>query len=105
VTRARELGVVVGPGTPGPLDAITDVPGVRVGSVALIEGEAVRTGVTVIVPSEGAEVFAGCHTLNGNGEMTGLEWVREAGRLTSPIGLTNTAGASASRSAARRSGG
>jgi D-aminopeptidase len=88
--RSRELGVVVGPGTSGPLDAITDVAGVRVGSVTLIEGADVRTGVTVIVPSDGAEVFAGCHTLNGNGEMTGLEWVREAGRLTSPIGLTNT---------------
>ena len=70
----------------GPLDAITDVAGVRVGSVTLIEGEDVRTGVTVIVPSEadvGAEqLFAGCHTLNGNGELTGLEWVRESGRLT-----------------------
>ena len=53
-----------------------------------------RTGVTVIVPSEadvGAEqLFAGCHTLNGNGELTGLEWVRESGRLTTPIALTNT---------------
>jgi D-aminopeptidase len=90
VTRARELGIAVGPGTPGPLDAITDVAGVRVGSVTLVEGEAVRTGVTVIVPSGGDELFAGCHTLNGNGEMTGLEWVRESGLLTSPIGLTNT---------------
>ena len=71
---------------PGPLDAITDVAGVRVGSVTLHEGEDVRAGVTVIVPSEadvGAEqLFAGCHTLNGNGELTGLEWVRESGRLT-----------------------
>ena len=53
-----------------------------------------RTGVTVIVPSEadvGAEqLFAGCHTLNGNGELTGLEWVRESGRLTTPIAITNT---------------
>ena len=53
-----------------------------------------RTGVTVIVPSEADvaehQLFAGCHTLNGNGELTGLEWVRESGRLTTPIALTNT---------------
>jgi D-aminopeptidase len=94
VTRARELGINVGTGTPGPLDAITDVAGVRVGSVTLIEGEDVRTGVTVVVPSEAdvgvEQLFAGCHTLNGNGELTGLEWVRESGRLTTPIALTNT---------------
>jgi L-aminopeptidase/D-esterase-like protein len=52
VKRARELGIAVGTGTPGPLDAITDVAGVRVGSVTLIEGDDVRTGVTVVVPSE-----------------------------------------------------
>jgi D-aminopeptidase len=94
VTRARELGIAVGTGTPGPLDAITDVAGVRVGSVTLIEGDAVRTGVTAIVPSEADvaehQLFAGCHTLNGNGELTGLEWVRDSGLLTTPIGLTNT---------------
>ena len=94
LTRARELGIAVGTGTPGPLDAITDVAGVRVGSVTLHEGEDVRTGVTVIVPSEAGiaehHLFAGCHTLNGNGDLTGLEWVRESGRLTSPIALTNT---------------
>src|SRR4029453_2679723 len=92
--RSRELGIRFGDAEPGPLDAITDVAGVRVGSVTLIEGEDVRTGVTVIVPSEadvGAEqLFAGCHTLNGNGELTGLEWVRESGRLTTPIAITNT---------------
>jgi D-aminopeptidase len=92
--RSRELGIRFGDAAPGPLDAITDVAGVRVGSVTLIEGEDVRTGVTVIVPSEtdvGAEqLFAGCHTLNGNGELTGLEWVRESGRLTTPIAITNT---------------
>jgi D-aminopeptidase len=75
----------------GPLDAITDVDGVRVGSVTLIEGDAVRTGVTVVVPHSGREpLFAGAHRLNGNGELTGLEWVRESGCLTTPIGLTNT---------------
>jgi D-aminopeptidase len=87
---------------PGPANAITDVPGVRVGHTTLIEGDGplvvgrgpVRTGVTVIVP--GADdpwaepAFAGCHRLNGNGELTGLEWIREAGLLTTVIGLTNT---------------
>ena len=62
--------------------------------MTLLEGEDVRTGVTVILPSEADvgdnQLFAGCHTLNGNGELTGLEWVRESGRLTTPIALTNT---------------
>ena len=92
--RSRELGIRFGDAAPGEHDAITDVAGVKVGSVTLIEGDDVRTGVTVILPSEadvGAEqLFAGCHTLNGNGELTGLEWVRESGRLTTPIALTNT---------------
>jgi D-aminopeptidase len=93
-TRSRELGIVFGESAPGALDAITDVAGVKVGAVTLVEGEAVRTGVTVIVPSNEDvgvhQLFAGCHTLNGNGELTGLEWVRESGRLTTPIALTNT---------------
>jgi D-aminopeptidase len=92
--RSRELGIRFGDADAGPLDAITDVAGVRVGSVTLHEGEDVRTGVTVIVPSEldvgDHQLFAGCHTLNGNGELTGLEWVRESGRLSTPIALTNT---------------
>ncbi len=87
--RARELGIAIGTGEPGPLAGITDVPGVRVGHSTLIEGESVRTGVTVLVPPE-TPLFAGCHRLNGNGELTGLEWVRESGLLTTPIGLTNT---------------
>ena len=62
--------------------------------MTLHEGEDIRTGVTVIVPSDRDvgehQLFAGCHTLNGNGELTGLEWVRESGRLTTPIALTNT---------------
>jgi D-aminopeptidase len=87
--RARDLGIAIGDGTPGALNAITDVSGVRVGHTTLIEGEAVRTGVTVIVPPE-TPLFAGCHRLNGNGELTGLEWVRESGLLTTPIGITNT---------------
>jgi D-aminopeptidase len=87
--RARELGIVIGEGTPGAVNAITDVAGVRVGHTTLIEGDSVRTGVTMVVPPE-TPLFAGCHRLNGNGELTGLEWVRESGLLTTPIGITNT---------------
>ncbi len=92
--RARDLGIVLGSLPTGRLNGICDVAGVRVGHRTLIQGEAVRTGVTIIQPHEsdpGSEpVFAGTHTLNGNGEATGLEWIREAGMLTTPIGLTNT---------------
>ncbi len=100
--RARDLGIRIGLGTPGPLDAITDVQGVRVGHVSIVRGEGplvvgrgpVRTGVTVVVPHDGdmrrSPVFAGCHRLNGNGELTGLEFIREFGLLTTPIALTNT---------------
>ncbi|BBP76894.1 S58 family peptidase [Pseudomonas gingeri NCPPB 3146 = LMG 5327] len=95
--RAREWGITLGLGTPGPLNAITDVPGVRVGHSTLkaeIDGKQVRTGVTVIQPRAVAArqqpCFAGCHVLNGNGDATGLEWVREAGLLTTPIAITNT---------------
>jgi len=83
--------VTVGTLPAGPLDAITDVDGVRVGSVTLIERADVRTGVTVVVAHDGREpLFAASHTLNGNGEVTGLEWVRDWGCLSTPIGLTNT---------------
>ena len=100
--RARDLGIVIGEGTPGPVNGITDVAGVRVGHATIIEGDGrlvvgkgpVRTGVTVIITHDGdvwAEpLFAGATTLNGNGEMTGLEWIRESGLLTGPIGITNT---------------
>src|SRR5437899_12506251 len=87
--RARELGVAIGSLDPGPLDAITDVGGVRVGHTTLIEGDSVRTGVTVVIPPE-LPAFAAPFRLNGNGELTGLEWVRESGLLTTPIGITNT---------------
>jgi D-aminopeptidase len=114
--RARDLGVAIGEGSPGPLNAITDVPGVRVGHTTLVEGNGplvvgqgpVRTGVTVIVPHDGnvftEPVFAGSHTLNGNGELTGLEWIREAGFLASPIGLTNTHSVGVVRDALVRAG-
>ena len=55
----------------------------------MIAGDAIRTGVTIVAPPE-TPLFAGCHRLNGNGELTGLEWVRESGFLTTPIGITNT---------------
>jgi D-aminopeptidase len=87
--RARDLGIVVGSLEAGPNDAITDVEGVRVGHTTLIEGENVRTGVTVVVPPEEL-LFAAPFRLNGNGEMTGLECVREFGVLTTPVGITNT---------------
>lgn len=92
--RGRDVRGLTLRGEPGPHNAITDVAGVRVGHTTIVRGDDVRTGVTVIVP--GAEptwrapLFAGCHRLNGNGELTGLEWVRESGTLTSPIALTNT---------------
>jgi D-aminopeptidase len=100
--RARDLGIVIGEMAPGPLNAITDVPGVRVGHATIIDGEGplvvgrgpVRTGVTVVVPHDGdvwhEPVFAAPHILNGNGELTGLEWIREAGMLGGAIGITNT---------------
>jgi D-aminopeptidase len=100
--RAREVGVMIGHLPSGPNGAITDVAGVRVGHSTVVRGEGqlvvgegpVRTGVTVVCPREGSTrddpVFAGCHRLNGNGEMTGLEWVRESGVLTTPVAITNT---------------
>ena len=101
--RARDLDIVVGTGQPGRTNSITDVGGVSVGHCTLVAGEGqlirgagpVRTGVTVVLPSADHRgrvrpVFAAAHVLNGNGEMTGLAWVRESGLLTSPVGLTNT---------------
>ena len=99
---ARALGLRIGRLEPGELDAITDVAGVRVGHMTLISGDGplvvgegpVRTGVTVVFPHDDdvwtEPVFAGCHRLNGNGELTGLEWVRESGLLGGVIGITNT---------------
>ncbi len=99
--RARALGIPLS-GEPGPYNAITDVPGVSVGYTTVIRGDGplvvgqgpVRTGVTAILPRgrEGVStpVFAGCHSLNGNGEMTGFVWIEEAGRLEGPITITNT---------------
>ncbi|MBI4401413.1 MAG: P1 family peptidase [Nitrospirae bacterium] len=99
--RARDLGIAVGRYQPGPLNAITDVAGVKVGHVTLIRGQGalkpgegpVRTGVTVIIPREDVwrqKVPAGSFVLNGTGEMTGLAWVAESGFLEYPIALTST---------------
>jgi len=99
--RARDLGIPFD-GTPGPLNAITDVAGVEVGYTTLISGQGklvvgkgpVRTGVTAIIPrghdSLNDPVYAGVFSLNGNGEMTGTNWVEESGFLEGPIVITNT---------------
>ena len=99
--RARTLDLRLGQLEPGPLNAITDVPGVKVGQVTVMRGDGalqpgqgpVRTGVTVVVPREDVwhnKVPAGAFVLNGTGEMTGLAWVAESGFLEYPIALTNT---------------
>jgi D-aminopeptidase len=98
--RARDLGVPFD-GTPGKLNAITDVAGVEVGLVTLIHGDGplevgkgpVRTGVSAILPRGKAStdpVMAGWFSLNGNGEMTGTTWVKESGFLEGPVFITNT---------------
>jgi D-aminopeptidase len=94
--RLRDLGITTGRLPPGRWNAITDVAGVRVGYATLIRDapEPVRTGVTAIWPS-GSDiwsdwVFAGTHSFNGNGEMTGLPWIAEQGLISAPICITNT---------------
>ena len=91
--RARSVGLKYR-GTPGPHNAITDVPGVEVGWQTLIEGDSVRTGVTVIHPrgkhNPGDPLAAGYFSLNGNGEMTGVSWIEESGTMQGPVAITNT---------------
>src|ERR1700730_1810311 len=98
--RARDLGIPFA-GVPGHFNAITDVAGVEVGHATIIRGAGklivgrgpVRTGVTAILPRgrrDGAPVFAGWFSLNGNGEMTGTAWIEESGYLSSPVMITNT---------------
>jgi L-aminopeptidase/D-esterase-like protein len=99
--RARDLGIPFD-GTPGPLNAITDVDGVLVGHTTLIAGSGklrvgqgpVRTGVTAVLPRGAASMqhytFAGWYAQNGNGEMTGTTWVEESGFLEGPVMITNT---------------
>lgn len=92
--RAREAGVVVGIMPPGPLNAITDVPGVRVGQVTVREGDGIRTGVTAILPHGGnpfrERVPAALHVGNGFGKLLGVTQLRELGELETPILLTCT---------------
>ncbi len=91
-TRARDLGIPF-EGSTGEFNAITDVSGVTVGYATVIEGDSARTGVTIIHPRGKADhtpVYAGMHSFNGNGEMTGAAWVEEGGLLEGPIGVTNT---------------
>jgi D-aminopeptidase len=90
--RARDLGVSFD-GAPGPLNAITDVPGVEVGQKTLVEGQAIRTGVTVIFPRGTADprpVYGGFFDLNGNGEMTGRAYLEDFGIVQGPIGISDT---------------
>ncbi len=96
--RARDLGLRL-PGVPGPLNAITDVAGVEVGTVTVVRDTddpavAARTGVTAILPlgrsGAATTVPAGFFSLNGNGEMTGIHWVAETGALGGPVMVTNT---------------
>ena len=99
--RGRELGLPFA-GVTGPLNAITDVPGVKVGYSTIIKGEGdvvtgkgpVRTGVTAILPRGHSQsptpVWAGFHALNGNGEMTGTHWIHDAGYFQGPMVITNT---------------
>src|SRR5262249_13837180 len=95
-SRLRDLGLTDGTLPPGPVNAITDVDGVRVGYATVIQDvpRIARTGITAVWP-RGAEiwtdyVFAGTFSFNGNGEMTGLPWLAEQGLLGAPIGITNT---------------
>ncbi|HPG85026.1 MAG TPA: P1 family peptidase [bacterium] len=92
--RARDLGIVPGALEPGPLNAITDVPGVQVGQTTLMRGDSVRTGVTVVLPHGGnlyeSRVPAAIAVGNGYGKLTGSTQVAELGELESPIALTNT---------------
>jgi D-aminopeptidase len=91
--RARGLAIPLA-GRPGPFNAVTDVPGVEVGTVTLVEGDGVRTGVTAILPrgrdGVGRPCAAGWHSLNGNGEMTGTTWIEESGAFNLPVVLSTT---------------
>lgn len=100
--RSRDLGVEIGSLAPGKFNAITDVPGVKVGHTTVFHGEGdlvrgegpARTGVTVIMPHSGDiwrdKVTAASFVVNGNGGMLGLDWIRESGGIEGPIALTNT---------------
>ncbi len=92
--RFRDLDIEIGVLRPGPLNAITDVPGVKVGQVTIIEGDHIRTGVTALLPHDGnlfqEKVPAAIHIGNGFGKLAGYTQVKELGNLETPIVLTNT---------------
>jgi D-aminopeptidase len=92
--RARDLGIIVGPSTPGAQNAITDVSGVRVGHATIVRGDSVRTGVTVVMPHDGnpfeSRVPAAVVVGNGFGKFVGSTQVSELGELETPIALTCT---------------
>ncbi|MBI1872943.1 MAG: P1 family peptidase [Acidobacteria bacterium] len=109
--RARDLGIAVGIYPPGPANAITDVTGVLVGHSTIVRGSGalkvgegpVRTGVTAVLPRKDVwfnAVFAATHTLNGDGEMTGVHWIRDLETLAHPVLITNTASVGAVHDAA-----
>lgn len=103
--RARDLGLPF-PGETGPLNAITDVPGVRVGFTTLTDpARHMRTGVTALIPRPEPDpqpVWAGMFALNGNGEMTGTHWINDAGYFLGPVLITNTHGVGAAHHGATR---
>lgn len=92
--RARDLGIAPGPGTPGPLNAITDVAGVTVGQTTLVRGDTVRTGVTAVLPHAGnvfhEKVAGAVYVGNAFGKLAGSTQVDELGTIETPIVLTNT---------------
>jgi D-aminopeptidase len=109
--RARDLGITIGAMTPGALNAITDVAGVLVGHSTIVRGNGsltvgegpVRTGVTAVLPRKDIwfnAVFGATHTLNGDGEMTGIHWIRDLETIAHPILITNTASVGSAHEAA-----
>ena len=92
--RARDLGIAPGILAPGELNAITDVPDVRVGQVTVRDGKRINTGVTVIIPASGnlrqEPVPAAVYVANGYGKLAGLSQVQELGEIETPVALTNT---------------
>ena len=109
--RARDLGITIGSMPPGPLNSITDVAGVLVGHSTIVRGNGsltvgegpVRTGVTAVLPRKDIwfnAVFGATHTLNGDGEMTGVHWIRDLETIAHPILITNTASVGSAHEAA-----
>ena len=96
MARLRDLGLTIGVGSPGPLNAISDVAGVSVGHATVMRDEprVARTGVTIVNSRPAADhshlCYGGMHSFNGNGEMTGSHWLAESGLLSGRIGITNT---------------